>query len=34
MKLTSTPKASSLLAGTVTNFSTTCDQTLSQANGK
>ena len=31
MKLTSTPRASSLLAGTVTNFSSTCDQTLDQA---
>ena len=34
MKLTSTPKASSLLAGTATNFSSTCDQTLSQAKSR
>lgn len=31
MKLTSTPKASSLLAGTATNFASTCDETLSRA---
>ena len=31
MKLTSTPKASSLLAGTATDFTATCDSTLTRA---
>src|SRR4051812_45914384 len=31
MKLTATPKASSLLAGSVTDFTATCDSTLARA---
>jgi thimet oligopeptidase len=31
MKLTSTPKAATLLSGTAPNFAATCDQTLAQA---
>lgn len=34
MKLTSTPKASSLLAGSMTDFTTRCDQTLAQAKAR
>ena len=34
MKLTSTPKASSLLAGSMTNFTATCDSTLATAKAK